>query len=231
MRIIKDIKLIIDKDEVFRYQGYNGRKKINAKKNIVQITEKEIEYSHELFKPEGIYAPFKIKKITFPEDKIDLENGLSLTFNPSATNFLKGAEYLILGVITIGNALEGRISEYFTKNEYVRAFVLDTIGTVAVRCLSKYIRAIICQEAKEKNLQTTKKFTPGTTEWDIDQQKNIFNMIPTHKIGVKLNESFMMTPKKSLSWAIGLGKEAVKSSMDGHSCQICQAVNCQFRKK
>ena len=127
--------------------------------------------------------------------------------------------------------MEGRISEYFTKNEYVRAFVLDTIGTVAVRYLSKYIRAIICQEAKEKNLQTTKKFTPGTTEWDIDQQQNIFNMIPTHKIGVKLNESFMMTPKKSLSWAIGLGKEAIKSSMDGNSCQICQAVNCQFRKK
>ncbi len=47
--------------------------------------------------------------------------------------------------------------------------------------------------AKEKKLQATKHFTPGTTEWDIDQQQNIFNMIPTHKIGVKLNESFMMS--------------------------------------
>ena len=62
MRIIKDIKLIIDKDEVFRYQGYNGRIKINAKKNIVQITEKEIEYSHELFKPEGIMLRLKLRK-------------------------------------------------------------------------------------------------------------------------------------------------------------------------
>ena len=95
--------------------------------------------------------------------------------------------------------IEEKISEYFAKNEYARAFVLDAIGTVAIKYLSQSIRGMICQEAKEKKLQATKHFTPGTTEWNIDQQQNIFNLIPAYKIGVKLTDSYMMIPKKSVS--------------------------------
>jgi len=230
MKRIEDIKLKIDKEEVLRYQGYNKRKAIKPKEIILQIIEEEIERACNLYRPQGIYDSFKIKKISFPEERIDLENGFSIYFNHSVTGLLKGAEYLILGVTTIGNALESKISGYFVKNKYTRAFVLDAIGTVAVRYLSQYVRAMVCQEAKEKNLQTTKHFTPGTAEWDINQQKNIFNIIPAYKIGVELTDSFMMIPKKSLSWAIGVGKNFLKSSKDDNSCRICQAVNCPYRK-
>lgn len=98
------------------------------------------------------------------------------------------------------------------------------------RFLSQYIRSVVCQKAKEQNLQTTKYFTPGTFEWDINQQKNIFKIIPADKIGVKLTESCMILPMKSLSWIVGIGKGVIISSEERDACKICKAKNCQYRK-
>jgi len=41
----------------------------------------------------------------------------------------------------------------------------------------------------------------------------------------------MMVPKKSLSWAMGVGENIITPSKKDDSCQICQAINCQYRKK
>ena len=230
MKRIEDIKLKIDKDEVLRYQGYNERKAIKPKEIILQIIEEEIERACNLYRPQGIYDSFKIKSVSLSEKRVNLENHFSFSFNDLAIDFLKGADYLVFGVVTIGDILENKISEYFNQKEYPRGLALDTVGTVAVRYLSQHIISIVCRESKEKNLQTTKQFTPGTTEWDISEQKYIFEIIPAYKIGVELTDSFMMTPKKSLSWAVGVGKNILKSSKDDISCKNCLAENCQFRK-
>jgi len=230
MRIIKNVKLKIDEDEVLRYLGYSKNKVVKSKEIILQVYKEEIERAYNLFQPQGIYASFKINKIFFSEREINLENGFPLYFHNSAIHFLEGADYLILGVVTIGNSLEDKTSEFFAHNEYSRALALDAVGTVAIRYLGQHVRNIICQEVKEQHLQTTKFFSPGTTEWGISQQKNIFEIIPADKIGVRLTDSYMMIPKKSLSWAIGIGENIITFSKEDDSCQICQAINCQFRK-
>jgi len=229
MKIIKNIKLKINEEEVLRYQGYHRKKAGETSEIIFQITREEIEQSYCLFEPKGIYSKVMIKNIS-SEGRINLENGLCLEINNSMLNLLKGTSYLAFGLSTIGNHLEEKVAELFAQNEYPKAIALDAVGTVASKFLSNYIKSLICQEAKEQNFQTTKHFIPGTTEWDISQQKNIFEIIPADKIGVKLTESCMMVPKKSLSWAIGIGKEIIITSKGNDSCKICLAENCQFRK-
>jgi len=229
MKIIKNIKLKIDEEEVLRYQGYHRNKAGKTDEMILETTRKEIEQGYCLFEPKGIYSKLMIRNIS-SEGRINLENGLYLETNNSMINLLRGTSYLAFGLSTVGNSLEDKISEFFTNKEYSRGLALDAVGTVAVRYLSRHVRSIICKEAKEQNLQTTKHFTPGTAEWDISQQKNIFEIIPADKIGVRLTESYMMIPKKSLSWVIGIGKEIIITSKENDSCKICLAENCQFRK-
>jgi len=229
MKIIDNISLKIGKDEVLRYQGY--QKKIGkVNKVISQIVEEEIEKASILFEPKGIYDSFKIRDITISKKRIDLENGHSFGFNGSLTDDLRGAEYLVIGVVTIGDALEAKITNYFKMKEYSRGLTLDAIGTVAVRYLSKYIIGNICQEAKKQHLQVSKRFSPGNVEWDISEQKYIFEMMPVSKIGITLTESFMMTPKKSLSWGMGIGKDLIGISKENSSCKRCLAKMCQFRE-
>ncbi|MDD5016033.1 MAG: vitamin B12 dependent-methionine synthase activation domain-containing protein [Atribacterota bacterium] len=229
MKITKSIKLKIDEEEVLRYQGCHNDKLKKINNAIMKITREEIERGHHLFEPKGISSPVKIMQISFSSGIVDLINGFSLNFSPSIMNLLKGVSYLVLGVATIGSSLENKVFELFSQGEYPKAIALDAVGTVSVRFLSNYMRSLVCQEAKEQNLQTTKYFSPGSGDWDISQQKNIFQIIPVDKIGVKLTESYMMVPQKSLSWVMGIGKNITISSKNDHSCQICQAANCQFR--
>jgi len=230
MKIIKNIKLKIDEDEVLRYQGYSKKKVKNPDQSILQITEEEINRGYNLFKPQGIYSSTKIKQISFSDGRVDLKNGFSLNFSNSIINLLKGTSYLVLGVVTIGSSLENKVSEFFTQGEYPRAIALDAVGTVAVESLSRYIRNLVCQEAKEQYFKTTRYFSPGYGDWDIGQQKDIFKVIPTNKIGVSLTESCMILPRKSLSWIIGIGKGVIISSKERDACKICKLKNCQYRK-
>lgn len=231
MKIIKDVKLKIDEEEVLRYQGCHNNKLKKVNKTVMKITREEIKRGYNLFEPKGIYSPVKIKQISFSDGRVDLKNGFSLYFSNSIINLLKGTNYLVLGVITIGSSLENKVSEFFTQEEYPRAIALDAVGTVAVESLSRYIKNLICQEAKEQYFKTTRYFNPGYGGWDINQQENIFEIIPADKIGVKLTESYMMVPKKSLSWAMGAGENIITPSKKDDSCQICQAKNCQYRKE
>jgi hypothetical protein len=230
MKIIKNIKLKIDEEEVLRYQGYSKNKVKKPSEIILQITREEIVRGYSLFKPKGIYSSVKIKQISFSDGKVDLKSGFSLNFSNSIINLLGEASSLVLGLVTIGSSLENKVSEFFIQGEYPRATALDAVGTVAVESLSRDIRNLVCQEANEQCLKTTRYFSPGYGDWDISQQKDIFKIIPTNKIGVSLTESYMMVPQKSLSWIIGIGKGVIISSEERDACKICKLNNCQYRK-
>jgi len=211
MKIIKDIKLDIDRDAVFRYQGCNQKKVKEPNQNILRITEEEINRGYGLFKPQGIYRLIKIVSF-ISEEEIELDNGHIFRFSKSIINKLKGASHLLVGVITIGDFLEKKVSELFSQGEYPRALALDAVGTVAVEYFSWRVRKMARQEVKEQGFKTSRHFSPGYSGWEVSQQEIIFKSIPADNIGVRLSKSYMMLPQKSLSWAIGVGKEIITPS-------------------
>jgi len=230
MKIIRDIRIRIDEEEVLRYQGYPYKKEKKINKMIMQITREEIKHGALLVKPQGVYCKEMVKEIN-PSGKVYLKNECSLDFNSSMIQFLKGVNQLILGLVTIGRELEEKVSELFSQGDYSRAIALDAVGTVSVTYFRDYVNNIVCQETREQNLQITRVFSPGSHDWEISQQENIFQIVPADKIGITLSESYMMYPQKSLSWLIGSGKKiAVPFKKQNHSCKICLAENCQFRK-
>jgi len=230
MKTISQIPLKIEESEVLRYLGYR-KERINEPKEIILNTiREEMNIAEKLIDSKGIFHVFKIVHFSILKKKIELENHILLSLTDTMIDYLQGISRLAIGIVTLGHALEKQTSEYFQEKEYSRGLILDAIGTVAVRNLSQYEISIICREAQQMQLQTTKRFVPGTHEWDIKAQKMIFNIMPAYQIDVNLTDSFMMVPAKSLSWAIGIGKHLVNPSKDDNSCRICQAVNCEFRK-
>ncbi|MHC2994955.1 MAG: hypothetical protein IBV53_05585 [Candidatus Atribacteria bacterium] len=228
MKIIKDIKLNIDEEEVLRYQGYSRKNIKKPNQNILWITEEEINRGYSLFTPQGIYSLIKIKSFA-SEGRINLENELSFRFAKSIIDQLKEVSHLLVGVVTIGDLLEKKVSELFSQGEYPRALALDAVGTVAVEDFSRRVRKLARQEIKEEGLKTSRHFSPGYGGWDVSQQKIIFKNIPTENIGVRLTKGCMMLPQKSLSWIIGAGKEMIISSEEDNNCGNCQSKCCNYR--
>ena len=228
MKIIKDTELNIDREEVLRYQDYSRKKIKKPNQNILQITEEEINRGYNLFKPQGIYSLIKITCFT-SKGRINLENELFFRFSKSVINQLKRASHLLVGVVTIGDLLGKKVSELFSQGEYPQALALDAVGTVAVEDFSRKIRKLARQEVKERGFKTSRHFSPGYGGWDVSQQKIIFKNIPADNIGVRLTKGYMMLPQKSLSWAIGVGKEIITPSEEDNNCGNCQSKYCNYK--
>jgi hypothetical protein len=228
MKIIKDIKLNIDMEEVLRYQGYSKKRVKKPNQNILKITEEEINRGYNLFKPQGIYRWIKIDSF-ISEEEIELDGGHIFKFSKSIIDQLKGASYLLVGVVTIGDFLEKKVSELFSQGEYPRALALDAVGTVAVEDFSREVRKLSRQEVKEQGFKTSRHFSPGYGGWEVSQQDIIFKSIPADNIGVVLTKGYMMLPQKSLSWAIGVGKEIIAPSEEDNNCGNCQSKCCNYK--
>ena len=77
-------------------------------------------------------------------------------------------------------------------------FMLDSAASVAVESLMKALQSAI---AEELNMIPTKRIAPGYGDFPLSAQKNIVELFPDS--GITCNESFMLTPVKSMTGVTG----------------------------
>ena len=119
----------------------------------------------------------------------------------------KDAEKVAICICTIGPELEQEVKELMEKNEMLRGLILDALGSEAAEEVAIQSDRILAEKAREMNLWPSKRFSPGYGKWDIKEQRFIFRMLPAADIGVRLTESCMMVPRKSVSFRINFYKE------------------------
>jgi hypothetical protein len=112
------------------------------------------------------------------------------------------AKKVALCICTIGPQLESESTQLMKSGELIKALILDAIGSEAVEQVARQSDRVLCEKAKDMNLWPSKRFSPGYKSWIIEEQRYIFRMIPGEEIGVTLNESCMMIPRKSVSFRI-----------------------------
>ncbi|MEE9502562.1 MAG: vitamin B12 dependent-methionine synthase activation domain-containing protein [Candidatus Aminicenantaceae bacterium] len=118
----------------------------------------------------------------------------------------KHAKKVALCICTIGPQIESESSQLMKRDEMMKALILDAIGSEAVEQVARQVERFLCVKAQEMNLWPSKRFSPGYKSWNIEEQRYIFRMIPGEDIGVTLNESLMMIPRKSVSFRINFYK-------------------------
>lgn len=185
IKIIRDIKVEFDEKRILRLIGYKKREIEGSVKEII-LGEKERLSS--LISPLSIYTV------------IDYEE-------TNKHQIFDHARKVAICVCTIGKKLEDESARLMKKNEILRALVLDALGSEAVEEVAVHSDNIISKEALKMNLWPSKRFSPGYGKWDIREQKFVFKVVPAEGIGVKLNESMMMVPRKSISFRINFYAE------------------------
>jgi hypothetical protein len=88
------------------------------------------------------------------------------------------------------------------NDKLMKGLVLDAIGSEAVEQVARQTDTILCKKAQDMDLWPSKRFSPGYKAWDIEEQRYVFRVIPGEDIGVTLNKSCMMIPRKSVSFRI-----------------------------
>ncbi len=197
MKIVENIPIEIEKEEVLRSLGYYRKKKSVLSPSIDALIKGERKKAKGLIQAKGVYVILPIKSKS--KSKIILKN-ITLKGKAIAKAMAK-AEEIALFVDTIGPALEAEVNRLYQKDEYTKATILDTIGSVAADEGAEYLNSLIVKKAKK---ESTPRFSPGYGDWDLSIQKRLLEVTQASKIGVTCNEAFFMIPRKSVSAVIGL---------------------------
>ena len=124
-------------------------------------------------------------------------------------------------VLTIGPKLE---EEAKNLAEYIQQYCFDIIGNVAVITARRNFE----EQLKNKyKLEKMARLGPGSLKaWPIHEQKPLFSIIGDVEsaIGVKLNESFLMIPRKSISGIY------FPTEIPFEACQLCPRQDCPARR-
>jgi len=112
------------------------------------------------------------------------------------------AVMVALGVATIGPTFEVEIKKAFDEGDMLAGLVLDAFGSEAVVQVFRQTERQIVDEALRRGLWPSKRFSPGYRGWPLEEQRFLFEKVDAAAIGVRLNDSCMMIPRKSNSFRI-----------------------------
>jgi len=184
---IENLKIEFDEKRILRLIGYKTRS-MELKDPVKKLIDEEKQKLDHLLHPVSIYTILDYE-----------ETNKHPIFN--------GAEKVALCISTIGLELEEEIKKLMNKNEMLRALILDSLGSEAAEEGAVQSDRILAEKARKVGLWPSKRFSPGYGKWDIQEQRYVFSVLPGESIGVRLTESCMMIPRKSVSFRINFYKD------------------------
>jgi len=218
--IVTDIQPLLEVEHVLRGQGIDPAR---ARPGIVAAAREALEEAQALLAPIALYTVLPVRD--FQHQRVTLDGG-AVFEGPLVARALAGATEVALAVCTIGSALDERVAELFAEAP-VQALALDGAGIGAVGRVARLVGERVREEAAARELRIGMRAEPGQEGWPIQQQRLFFSLVPAQEIGVRLTESCLMLPRKSLSFAVGLGPDM---RPDAVTCDFCsKRERCHWR--
>lgn len=142
------------------------------------------------------YAYVKLP-IEITNEVIDF--GFSSVNSDSLSKVLNGCNEAYILAVSAGIDTDRLINKLYFQSSS-EAFITDCIGSVMVEALADYVNFEIC-----KDLNTTKRFSPGYSDFPLDFQKPLLDRLSAQStVGISLSEQLFMTPMKSITAIIGI---------------------------
>lgn len=146
------------------------------------------------------------------------------------------ADALVIGLVTIGGELEEAAATRLAQGEATASLVLEACGSAAAEeAADAFGAAIVTALAGRPAHQNAKsghvgcRVSPGYARWPITSQRPLFSRLPSKAIGVRLEPSCLMVPRKSISFAMWVGSDP-EPAAGLASCPRCELDGCAYRR-
>ena len=224
MTTIDDWELALDVDQVLRGQGADPQIIRERSPNLVEIAERAVAEGSSLLNPQLIYSRLELESVL--HERLLLSGGGELRSKLLAQH-LSPAQEIVLIVCTVGEEIDSWIAEAF-KSDALFALSLDGLGNAAVEDLANRACRYFEKVALDMQMETSIPLSPGMQDLPVDHgQDQIFDLVSAERIGVSINKSRLMSPSKSLSMAIGIGRQLVSG---GRQCDYCVlSETCRYQ--
>ena len=213
MEILNDIAFQLDMDILL------ARLRIDKESEDAKDIQNLIESAAPLAKPKAIYEASYIQYKGY-----DTVNVGRVTFTSRVLRInLDKVERVFPYIATCGRELEKIVT---ATDDFMRRFWLDTVKEMALEASREYLSSYL---KRKYALGQMSSMSPGAGSqdlWPIEQQKQLFSIFGNVEdlIGVKLTNSFLMIPNKSVSGIY------FPTEIRFESCQLCPRKECLARR-
>lgn len=190
--------------------------------NVCNITRGLIDSSYNIVKPSFYYSIFPC---FVNKESINVAS-CELNTDRTISTLLRKSEIVALFVATAGEEFQEWFNSIKATDDSLKMFIADALGSVIVEATGDFMEEYLQKEILP--LKHTNRFSPGYCGWNVIEQKKIFSFLPNDVCGIKLNESSLMYPIKSISGVIGIGRDVLTKK---YGCSICKKKDCYLRKK
>ncbi len=186
--------LPINKKEILRYAGA-----MRSDDNVEHLLEECLKEADNCFSYKVCFKKFKIK---INAENIDL--GFCQVKSGNLQKNLMECKYVVAFAATIGPAIDRLIKRY-VKISPAKALMFQAIGSERIEAVCDLFSKEAEKSAKQMYLRAHPRYSPGYGDLNLTIQKELFSALDcTKKIGITLNESFLISPSKSVTAFIGL---------------------------
>jgi len=186
-------------EKVLRIQGYRDLSAV--RKDVRQIATTMTARATNLSAPIAIFRKVSIESC----DQDSLRLGTGTSFNYSGFEpLLRNCDHVIPFILTLGGKIDEESLQLQEKGDIVEALFLETAGWIGIEQASRELAIYLQKKLKKDGLCLTRRFGPGYNEWNLLEQKSLFELFSDTDFPVELLESCAMLPKKSRSGLYGV---------------------------
>ncbi len=178
---------------------------------------------HLLDVAKSLISPRAVYRTCFVDEKHEsavVVNGIRFTSRVLGKNLEKVGKVFPF-IVTIGSTLEEKAD---TFPDLLEKYYLDVIGNMALmkarKDLENYLRSMSAMSGLSY-------MAPGSLQdWPLEEQRPLFSIFQGEEetIGVRLTDSLLMIPRKSVSGIY------FPTEVTFYSCQLCPREHCEGRK-
>jgi len=205
--LLRNMTVSVSRRKALRRLGKGLKSEMNAA--FVNIFEEEYAGALALARVDCVAARLNIAendsgRICLRDETGD-ERGIVevIIESRSVSELLKGCSAAYLFCVTAGSALADTVNALARSGETARALVVDAVGSELVEEAADEVCRYIERTA---DVSLTKRFSPGYGDWGLFGQAELDKALDISRIGVTLNEAFLMTPEKAITAVAGVIK-------------------------
>jgi hypothetical protein len=217
----KDLKLTISQiEKVFGYTEKNSEAHFN------DLIGKALKEAAEVCIIKAEYRIFDDVIFNDINKTVSVHN---LTFNIKKIVYgqLKKSESAALFLCTAGVEIGNMSRQAMKAGDLLEGYIYDVVGSEIVEAAADLMQTELEKSMASDGKKITNRFSPGYCGWDVSGQKKLFQLLPGTYCGIRLTDSALMDPEKSISGMIGIGKNVRHLP---YTCNICDMKDCIYRR-
>jgi hypothetical protein len=114
-----------------------------------------------------------------------------------------------------------------SEGDPLTGYIYDIIGSIVVDAAADMMQSELEKTILSAGKKITNRYSPGYCGWDVSEQHKLFRLFPDNFCGIRLTDSALMDPVKSISGIIGIGEEV---RYNNYRCSLCDMKECAYRE-